>query len=78
MADDTTDQTHLEEAHMNDALNNLTNSVTSYATNLTNSKMTNSKILEQLNVVLAKNKVLKDVLSKIYMRCQRNILSEKK
>ena len=36
VVDDTTYQPHVEEAHMDDVLNNLDNSVTSDTTNLTN------------------------------------------
>ena len=39
---------HMEEAHIYNALNNLANSVTSGAINLTNLTMTNSKLEERL------------------------------
>ena len=64
MANDTTDQPHVEETHMADVLNNLTNSVTSDTTNLTNLTMTKSKLAVQLRVAIAQNKVLIDLLRK--------------
>ena len=36
VADETTDQTHVEESHMVDALNNLSNTITSDETSLIN------------------------------------------
>ena len=44
VADGTTYYPHVEEEQMADALNNLVNAVASDATNLTNLKMTNSKL----------------------------------
>ena len=58
MVDYTTYQPHMEEAHMANALNNLTNFITSEATNLTNLTMKNTYLEEQINVALAQNKVL--------------------
>ena len=34
MSDETTDQPHVDESHMSDALSNLANAITSDATNL--------------------------------------------
>ena len=64
MADDTTDEPHVEEAHMADSLNNLVNAVTSDATKLTNLTFSNANLVEQLKVGLSQNKVLADLLSK--------------
>ena len=65
MEDDTIYQTHMEESHMADALNNLDNAVTLDATNLTNLTITKSKLSEQLKVELYQNKVLTDLLNKM-------------
>ena len=53
MADNITGQPHVKEAQMANALNNLTNAVTSDTTNLANLAMTKSKLAEQLKVALA-------------------------
>ena len=50
MADDTTDHTHVEEAHMAGVLNKLTNFITSDATNLNNLTSTNANLSEKINV----------------------------
>ena len=57
MADKTTDQPHMKEANMVDALNNIANAVTSDATNLANLTTANAKLAKQLKVELAQNKV---------------------
>ena len=64
MADNTINHPHLEERHMTDVLNNLTNAVTSDASNLTNLTLTNTKMAEKLKVALTQNKVLTELLSK--------------
>ena len=64
MADDTTDEPHVEEAHMADSLNNLVNAVTSDATKLTNLTFSNANLVEQLKVGLSQNKVIIDLLSR--------------
>ena len=71
MADDTTNQTHVEEAHIANALNNLAHTVTSDTTNHTKLTLTNANMAEQLNVALSQNKVLTDLLRK-NVRCQSN------
>ena len=53
MVDDTIDQPHVEEAHMDGALNNIAKSVTSDTTDLTNLILTNAKLVEQLKVSLS-------------------------
>ena len=60
----TTDHTHVEEEKMDDALNNLSSTVTSEANNLTNITMENAKLTEQINMVMAQNKALTNLLSK--------------
>ena len=64
MVDDTTDQTHVEESHMADSLNNPSNAITSYTTNLTNIKLTNNNLEEKIKVEISQNKVLTDLLRK--------------
>ena len=49
---------------MAQGLNNLANSATSYATNLTNSTTENAKMGEQIKVELSQNKVLTYLLIK--------------
>ena len=44
VADETTDQQHVEESHMEDALKNLTNAIKYYAFNPTNLTTTNAKM----------------------------------
>ena len=48
MVDDATYHPHVEEAHISNALNNLSNAITSDTSNLTNLTLTNSKLAEQL------------------------------
>ena len=55
---------------MANAIKNLDNAVTSDVTNVTNLRMTNAKLAEQLRVELALNKVIIDLLRKMYMRCR--------
>ena len=55
------------------ALNNLANAVTSDATNLTNLTIAKSNPEEQLKLSLAQNKVLIDLLRKIYAVLQKFI-----
>ena len=64
MADGTTYQPDVDEEQMDDPLNNLTNTITSYATNLANLSIENDKLAEQLNLSLAQNKILTDLLSR--------------
>ena len=64
MEDDTTDKPHVEEAHMAVALNNLDKIVTSDTTNLAQLTMKMAKLAEQLQVALAQNNMLTDLLSK--------------
>ena len=71
MADDTTNQTHVEEAHIVNALNNLSHTVTSDTTNHNKLTWTNANMAEQLNVALSQNKVPTDLLRK-NMRCHSN------
>ena len=56
----------MEEAHIYDTLNNLSNVITSDAFNLVNLTFSNSKLAEQLKVALAQNKGLTDLLNKRY------------
>ena len=58
------DQPHVKEANMDDALKNLANGITSYATNLTNLKTANAKLSVQLKVELSQNKVLTELINK--------------
>ena len=55
------------------ALNNLANAVTSDATNFTNLTIAKSNPEEQLKLSLAQNKVLIDLLRKIYAVLQKFI-----
>ena len=64
VAYETTDKPHVEEAYMNESLNNLVNSFISDATNLANLKTKNANLAEQLKVSLAQNKVLPELLRK--------------
>ena len=63
MTDDATYHPHVEEAHMVNALKNLVNAITSDASNLANLALTNTNLVEQLNLELDQNKVLTDLLS---------------
>ena len=56
----------MEEAHIYDTLNNLSNVITSDAFNLVNLTFSNAKLAEQLKVALAQNKGLTDLLNKRY------------
>ena len=60
----TTDHPHVEEAHLSYALKNIFNYVSSYETILTNLKMANAKLVEQLKVAPAQIKALTDFLWK--------------
>ena len=64
VADDNTDHPHVKEAHMSDAMNNLSNAVMPDATNLTNLTITYAHLVEQPKVALSQNKVLTDLLRK--------------
>ena len=57
---------------MANAIKNIDNAVTSDVTNVTNLRMTNAKLAEQLRVELALNKVIIDLLRKMYMWCHSN------
>ena len=56
MANERKYQPHLKEAQMSNSLKNLANAVKSNATNLTNLKMANANLAEQLKVALAQKK----------------------
>ena len=75
MAYETTDQPHVEESHMANAVNNLANNVTSDTTNLTYLTFTNAKLAEQINVAISQNKVLTELL-KTNMYCFKATQSE--
>ena len=64
MVDETIDQPYVEEEQISDALNNLTNDVTSDAIKLTNLTTDNSNIAVQIKVALYQNKGLTDLPTK--------------
>ena len=80
MAYDITDQLHVEESHMADALNNITNAVTSDKTNLTNLKFKYYKIGGTNQGGTSPKKVLIYLLIYIciyvYMRCHRQSIKK--
>ena len=57
-------QPRVEEAHMTNALNNLANAVTSYASKLANLTLTNAKLAEQIKVAPSQNNILAYLLRK--------------
>ena len=73
MANERKYQPHLKEAQMSNSLKNLANAVKSNATNLTNLKMANANLAEQLKVALAQKKVLTNLrIKKIYSLSAEN------
>ena len=67
MSDKTIDQTHVEEEKISDVMNNLTNAVTSDATNPTNSTTKKYKLSEKIMVALVPQKFLLTYQAKIYV-----------